>query len=127
MKGSSCREDEHPKNTKLKLDSDLYCRGGGKKKGVAAKSLISGWVSYQINYKAGGSISIAALTMPGEVRLLVRRLNKSDVKFWVQIVKSKSNMLVQLVALSLFKMDQKVRKTESILEARQLGMQAAAK
>ena len=93
---------------------------------MAAKSLISGWVSYQINYKAGGSISIAALTMPGEVRLLVQRLNKSDVKFWVQIVKVKV-MLVQLVALSLFKMDKKLRKTESILEARQLGMQAAAK
>ena len=64
--------------------------------------------------------------MQEEVRLLVRRLNKSDVKFWVQIVKVKV-MLVQLVALSLFKMDKKLRKTESILEARQLGMQAVAK
>ena len=51
---------------------------------------ISGWVSYQINYEAGGSsISIAAPIMGGEVRLLVQRLNKSDVKFLLQIVKVK--------------------------------------
>ena len=44
MEGSSCREDEQPKKTKLKLDSDLYCRGWQEERGCC--KIIDQWVGF---------------------------------------------------------------------------------